>query len=345
VTQQTRHNGEPIVAEGLSRLSVRLSPSLLCALATVLAATTISQAANARLMTNGTNVRVRSAPEVTASILFELPLGAELLQIDRSNSEDPWFHVRTDDGREGWVLGRLTTSIDADRYDDTVEALVAAQLARHSEMTGTSFAARVQLFDLIERMSRKPNAREAHARFALYRLRSMRDVLLGVPFRGAGRDPYRVWIAEHNEAARYDEPGGTWMVDPAYVLKVHDEYRGTATADEIAWFYVQNGRYGECEGDVPCYVSWTNDLDGLYLRTYPHGRHSDDSNAQIAEVLNAVMDNLQAFPLVLAEFDPKTRCAELRLALDPLAEAVTASASPHTADALAAIDRFAKLCR
>ena len=55
-------------------------------------------------MTNGTNVRVRSAPEVTAPILFELPLGTELLEIDRSNSEDPWFHVRTDDGRGGWVL-------------------------------------------------------------------------------------------------------------------------------------------------------------------------------------------------------------------------------------------------
>jgi hypothetical protein len=318
---------------------------LLCALATILAAATISHAADARLMTNGTNVRVRSAPEVTAPILFELPLGTELLQIDRSNSGDSWFRVRTDAGREGWVLGRLTTSIDADRYDDTVETLVVAQLKRHSAMTGTSFAARVQLFDLIERMSRKLNRREANARFALYRLRSMRDVLLGVPFRGAGRDPYRAWIAKHNDAARYDEPGGTWMVDPAYMLKVHDEHRATATADEIAWFYVQNGRYGECEGDVPCYVSWTNDLDGLYLRTYPHGHHSDDSNAQIAEVLNGVMDNLQAFPLVLAEFDPKTRCGELQLALDPLAAVVTASASLHQAKALAAIDRFAKLCR
>jgi|KBSMisStandDraft_5_1062788.scaffolds.fasta_scaffold179190_2 hypothetical protein len=322
----------------------RLLPSLVSALA-VLAGATSLDAASARLMTNGTNVRVRNAPEATASILFELPLGTELLEVNRSNSREPWFRVRTDDGREGWVLGRLTSSIDADRYGDTVEALVVAQLKRHSEMRATSFAARVQLFDLIERTSATLNKREARARFALYRLRSMQDVLLGVPFRGDGRDPYRAWIDEHSDAALYNEPGGSWMVAPAYVLKVHDEYRDTATADDIAWFYVQNGSPGECEGDVPCYVSWVNDLHGWYLRTHPHGRHSEDANAGIAEVLNGVMDNFKRFPLVLAAFDPKTRCGELHLVLDPLAAAVTATPSPSRAAALAAIERFAKLCR
>jgi len=321
----------------------QLLPPLLSALA-VIAGTTISEAANARLMTNGTNVRLRSAPEVTASILSELPIGVELSQIARSNSGDPWLRVRTDDGREGWVLGRLTTSIDADRHGDSVEALVVAQLKRHSGR-GTSFAARVQLFDLIERTSRNVNEREARARFALYRLRSMQDVFLGIPFQGDGRDPYRAWIAEHRDAALYNDPGGSWMVDPAYVLKVHDEYRGSATADDIAWFYVQNGWPGECEGDVPCYVGWVNNFRGFYLRTYPHGRRSEDASVEIAETLNDVMDNLQGFPLVLAEFDPKTRCGELHLVMDPLTAAVTASASVHKADALGAIDRFAKLCR
>lgn len=320
----------------------RLLPSLLSALA-VLAATTTS-AANVRLMTNGTNVRVRNAPEATASILFELPLGTELLEVSRSNSRKPWFRVRTDDGREGWVLGRLTTSIDADRYGDTVEALVVAQLKRHSEMRATSFAARAQLVDLIERTSATLNKREARARFALYRLRSMQDVLLGVPLRGDGRDPYRAWIAGHDDAALYIEPGG-WIVDPAYVLNVHDEYRDSPAADDIAWFYAQNGWLSECEGDVPCYVGWVNNLHGWYLRTHRGDHHSEDANAEIARALNGVMDNFTRFPLVLAAFDPKTRCGELHLVLDPLAAAVTATPSPSRAAALAGIERFAKLCR
>jgi len=49
--------------------------------------------------------------------------------------------------------------------------------------------------------------------------------------------------------------------------------------------------------------------------------------------------------MVLREFDPKTRCGELHMSLDPLLAAVTASPSARKTDALAAIERFAQLCR
>jgi len=52
------------------------------------------------------------------------------------------------------------------------------------------------------------------------------------------------------------------MVDPSYVSGMHEKHRGTAAADDIAWFFVVNGLYGECEGDVPCYVDWENRLHG-----------------------------------------------------------------------------------
>ena len=108
---------------------------------------------------------------------------------------------------------------------------------------------------------------------------------------------------------------------------------------------MENGLYGECEGDVPCYVTWQNELNGEYLRLHPRGRHADESNADIALRLNAAMDNLQGFPLVLNEFNRKTRCGELHVSLDALVAAVTTSTSVRKADALAAIDRFAQLCR
>jgi hypothetical protein len=57
------------------------------------------------------------------------------------------------------------------------------------------------------------------------------------------------------------------------------------------------------------------------------------------------MDNLLRFPAVLAQFDPKTRCGELHASLDPLTAAVAASPSARKAEALAALDRYAKLCR
>ena len=57
-----------------------------------------------------------------------MPVGTELSVLDQPGSTDVWFHVRTDEGQEGWVVGRLTTSIDAEHYDETIQAIVEAQL-------------------------------------------------------------------------------------------------------------------------------------------------------------------------------------------------------------------------
>ena len=108
---------------------------------------------------------------------------------------------------------------------------------------------------------------------------------------------------------------------------------------------VLNGLPDECEGDVPCYVDWQNQLSGEYLRLYPGGRHADEANGNVARVLNAVMDNLQEMPLVLKEFSPATRCGELRESLNPLVAAVNASSAARKTEALVAIDRFARLCQ
>jgi hypothetical protein len=303
-----------------------------CALAVALAVAGADAAGDER--------RVRTAAATSASIVVELPLGTEIGVLEQTNAADPWYHVRTDDGRDGWVLGRLTAPLSLERRDQVIESIVVERLR-----AGGDFSSGLQLFDLIERASAGLNDREAQARFALHRLRSMTIVFLGVPFRRGDSDPYRSFIRDHQDAARYNEPGGTWMVDPAYVTGVHDAYRGTAAADDIAWFLAQNGQFGECEGDVPCYVDKTNRLEGWYLHTYPGGRHIDAANDRIALKLNEDMDNLQNFPAVLAQFDPQFRCGELQMSLDPLAEAVTASTSARKTGALAALDRFAQLCR
>jgi len=135
------------------------------------------------------------------------------------------------------------------------------------------------------------------------------------------------------------------MVDPDYARAVHETHRLSVAADDIGWFYTTNGFFGECEGDVVCNVSSENELNGWYLRAYPRGRHADESNGDIALHLNAAIDNLQQFPAVLAEFDPKTRCTDLHESLDPLTAAVSASASTRKAGALDALSRFAQLCK
>jgi Bacterial SH3 domain len=325
-----------------------MARSILCALTFALAAH-VGTTGDERRITTAPNVRLRSAPATDASIAGELSLGTELVTLAQSSGAEPWYHVRTDEGLDGWVLGRLTTSLDPRRRDRTIESIVVARLS-----SGGGFSAGVQLFDLVERTAASLSDREVRGRFALYRLRSMSNVFHSVPFGVSDREvesersksePFGSWIRAHLDAARYFESAGSWMVDPAYVQQAHQQNLGTSSGDEIAWFYVTNGLFGECEGDVPCYVDWQDRLNGWYLRSYPHGRHTDASDEDIARVLNDVMDNLQRFPAVLAEFDPKARCTELHRSLDPLRSAVTASTAVRKAEALAAIDRFARLCQ
>jgi hypothetical protein len=304
-------------------------------------------AAEEQRITNGTNVRLRATPQSTAAIIFQLSLGTELSVLARSGvASESWLRVRTNDGREGWLLGRLTTPIDSTHYLQTVEGITREQLAAHAKVTATSFETRLQLFDLIERTAMHLAEREAQGRFALYRLRAMTLVLSGIPFKPRDfKTAYKPWLDAHREAVAYNSPAGAWMVEASYIREVHEEYRDTAAADDLAWFLVQNGLRGECEGDVPCYLSWQNQLNGEYLRLHPRGRHADQAAVDLARILNSIMDDLQKPRSILKELNSNTRCGELHASLDALVTAVTESSSARKADALAAIDRFAQPCR
>jgi hypothetical protein len=323
--------------------------SIVCVVAFVSAGLGVATAAEQRGITNASNVRLRSNASTDAPIAAELPLGTEFVVLGQTNAAESWYHIMTDDHREGWVLGRVTTSIAEGRRDQTIEAIVEARLR-----SGGNFAARVQLFDLIERTATTLNDREAQGRFALYHLNAVNNIFLSLPLllrdsevetKSTKAEPYGSWIRAHLDASRYNEPAGQWMVDPEYAQAVHEKHRQAVAADDIGWFYAGNGLYGECEGDVVCYVSWQDQLNGWYLRAHPRGRHADQSNGDIALRLNAAIDNLRQFPAVLAEFDPKTRCTELHESLDPLTAAVSASASKRKAEALEALSRFAQLCK
>src|SRR4029077_20480331 len=112
----------------------------------VLAVPCFGTAADERRITNASNVRLRSAPATDASIVAELPLATELVTVAHTGGTEAWYHVETDDGHDGWVLGSLTTVIDPGRPEKTIESVVEARLRR-----GGNLSARVQLFELIER--------------------------------------------------------------------------------------------------------------------------------------------------------------------------------------------------
>ena len=319
--------------------------AIVCAVTVALALAHVGTASAQSRITTAATVRLRSAPSTIAAIAAELSLGTELVELERTNQAEPWYRVRTSDGLEGWVLGSWTAPLDRAHLNEAAELIVVARLSTDLNVRSTTFSTHLQLFDLIERTAARLNDRDAQARFALYRLRAMKNAFENVPFGQGNSDPYRDWIRARQDAARYDEPGGRWMVDPAYVMQIHNRYRDSGVADDVAWFFVENGLFGECEGDVPCYVWSQNALNGEYLRLHPNGRHVDESNAQVALALNAELDNLLGYPEKLREFNSKARCGELHTSLDPLVAAVVGSTSVRKANALAAIERFVRLCQ
>jgi hypothetical protein len=236
----------------------------------------------------------------------------------------------------------LAPSRAAVGQDPATEAQIREGLSRRGRGE-VAFQDAVRLVDLIDLAAQTVSSREAQARFALYRLQSMRNAAAAIE---GGREipSYaETWVEAHGSELMYFESAGDWLLNSLAISKIHDTWRDTAAADDIAWLRVENGWPGECEGYVPCYIGWQNGLNGEYLRLHPRGRHADAANRDITRTLDSIMDHLA--PMLDALFHSATECGELNANLDPLVAAIRASRSPAKAPALAATDRFARLCR
>lgn len=226
--------------------------------------------------------------------------------------------------------------------DQTIEAQIREGLSPHGRGE-VAFQDAVRLVELIDRTAQMVNGRDAQARFALYRLRSMKNAAAAIE--GGRETPSyaETWVDTHRSELVYFESAADWLLNGDVILKVHDTFRDTVAADDIAWLMVENGWAGECEGNVPCYIRWQNHLNGEYLRRHPRGRHTDEANDDIARRLNGIMNHLA--PMLDALFYPEVECGELHADLDPFVAAIRASRSQAKARALAATDRYARLCR
>jgi hypothetical protein len=191
-------------------------------------------------------------------------------------------------------------------------------------------------------VDRAPTA-DQRGRLALLWLRSLRWLLTSVPITAIEKPPYRDWLAQHETLVIYSDPAGQWLVVPELVWKVHDAHRSAANADEIAWFAVENGYPGECEGYVPCQANTLNWLHGEYLRRHPHGRHASEAVEQVRWGLNEALKHLSS-DSEKRFLNPATDCGDLKAGLEPLRGAVLKSSVKERGEAIAVIDRLMAYC-
>ena len=302
----------------------------------VTAGTAFAFAQEPTRITSVSNVRLRATPSEHADVVAHLPLGTDLVQLETGGDGASWTRVRLPGGQDGWVPTRLTRSLSRSRRHEVLESIIEERLPRK----GDGFAARAELSALAESALKSAPDSETGGRFALHWVRATSSALQAVP-RGGGRQaPYKEWLEPRAGVVVYNEPGGNWMIRPAHLWKVHDEYARSASADELAWAAVLNGLPGECEGFVPCYLNRMNRLEGEYLRRSALGGHVNEAVARVA--------NASTWDLVGVKpkfFDPSKDCHELLQALEPLRAALITTRAEHLQAALAQLDKLRSTCR
>ena len=249
--------------------------------------------------------------------------------------------MRVDDSRtmqniDGYIHADLTRQVTRELNRTAIaESIANERLARK----GDDFEQRVELFDWLTEVIREPADHALAGRLALLRIRALRSVLTSIPF-GRRRPPYDAWVEAHRDLVRYNEPGGEWIVRNEALRAIHDEHIESSSSDEIAWMVYENGIGGECEGYVPCYMTWLVKLDGEYLRHHPEGRYA----ARVLQRVNDVVKGLLDTPVPSDYFNPARDCTEMIAATAALRSAIEGTSGTERDTTIALLDQIARPC-
>jgi hypothetical protein len=283
------------------------------------------------------NVTLRATPSSTAPAVAQLPLGTEVFESGPSGLDKTWVQVRLPDAREGWVQSSLTRPLDPVWRWPVFDRIIGERLGRK----GDGFPASVELVAFIERVAPEYTDKDGRARVELARLKALSSTAAAIPSRQSSREPYLSWLAARKDQVIYDEPGGRWMVRPELVWNTHAAHASTAVADDIAWFAVNAGLPGECEGEISCYLVAFNRLQGEYLRRHPAGRRAAESVDLVTQSAERLAPAGKPAPAYT--FD-RGGCQDMTKAVDGLSAAVKNTHAPARDRAVTALSAMKKLC-
>jgi hypothetical protein len=202
------------------------------------------------------------------------------------------------------------------------------------------FAARADLAERLGAELARTTEREARGRLALLWVRAVRRAAHAIPMDGGKKPPFHEWLAHHADVM-YSEPSGEWMMVPAAIWDVHGHYRGTQSADAIAWEAVENRLPGECEGYAPCELVGIDSLYGEYLRRHPQGAHVTEAFGQVQLGLDEVLRVVDG-PGGHEFLTPANDCVDLVPRADALKAALLGAHAP--AAALASLQALRGKC-
>ena len=300
---------------------------------------TVKAAGDQIRITAAANVTVRSLPAADSPAVAQVPLGTELSDSSLAGLDKTWIRVALADGREGWVLSNLTKPLDPQWRWPTFDAIIADRLARK----GDRFPALAELAAFIERVAPEYTDPDGRARVEFARLRAIALAAHAIPWRGGAREPYASWLKARATDVVYNEPGGQWMLRPHPIWEAHARIESATIADEVAWFAVNTGLGGECEGVLACYVDRRNRLHGEYLRHHPNGRHAADAVAVLKETADEIAAPAKTSGAF--KFDRGRDCRDVTASVDALTSAVSGTRVGVRDAAIASLAALRRICQ
>jgi len=233
---------------------------------------------------SGVGAKLRAAPDTRAPEVGRVPLGTQLLPVERSKTPatiggrtDYWYQVSHGD-REEWIFGGLTEPIEAGRPLDGFVALIKARLTREER----NFAERLELFRFAARLASDVSDPARKPEFEMYRWRTLAFAAEAVDLSVAGSGLPAELRSEEAHLI-FSEPAGQHMVKSDLFWDLLPRAKGQPYAETIAWTAAENPLPGETEGYPPAVFTVAHLTKGRYLKEFPDGVHAAAAVKQISE--------------------------------------------------------------
>lgn len=290
-------------------------------------------------ITAAANVTLRSLPASTSPVVAQVPLGTELFDAGLAGLDRTWIRLKLSDGREGWVLSNLTRQFDRQWPWPAYDGIIADRLGRK----GDGFPALAELVAFIERVAPEYTDPDGRARVEFARLRAIASAANAISFGTGSREPFASWLKARKADVAYDEPGGRWMLRSSSIWDAHARMDSATIADRVAWFGVNHGLGGECEGYLACYFDRRNRLQGEYLRRHPNGEHAADAVVVLKETADEVASKPK--PSEAFMFDRATDCKDVTMSVDALTNAVKGTQVSSRDATLTSLTALRRICQ
>jgi hypothetical protein len=221
--------------------------------------------------------------------LYCIPLPAEKEKI--GGMEDFWYHVRTEDGKSGWVFGGLTATF----FPASREEIYLRIATERLKTARQDFFEQVDLYKFLTRAIAEIKTPTITAELELSQLLALSNSLRAIPHPREPQQLYSSWLQINEADIVYSEPAAIWLLKLGRFWELEKKYHALPIGERIAWTASQYELPGECEGDIPCLFAVTRMREGKYLELYPNGAHAGEIVSQMNELLRFINHDTQFF--------------------------------------------------